>query len=969
MSITGKDLNRDTQVSTPSKKGSTSSHPIGKGYDTVGNEYQRIDLMEESTLQNEEEKEKHLQNNSMYFNTSNSSQFDKIADNVNHTIKELCLIYNQIGYSSTETSIKKSEIFSVIQDTITNFTSNLQREKSNIENECEWLRQQIRIILAMIGNNSGDNLLSLANRGLIFNNREMYERGYKEEMYNAASAEIQRHTNFYASSPFNVSQIQIDTNIHDEEDDLLSGNDMVIPELSLLQLKSKLNSIFLDVLKRFVEVFKRFIEANLLRLEILDSIGNEVHSPAVNELWLSNLPNKEESESYREMIERFESIVRLLTAGGGSTTPMKETRGQGEVQVLGNGDEDTAYIISSPRKDNEKLQQQESELNKDLLNDLYFSTPSELMKSLREVNYKIVRVIRSLKITKITQDVFATLQLEIEFCDKELSSRMLAMHETIQRSFELIQMLQLNEDQLASVQRRYDDNKNRNHSQYSNNSNTLSNGSYLLDKETLQFIQSNPREFGLSDDHIQYLSGFADVLYKIKETKQKKWDHYFSSCLTLWEKLGENSAYVDEFLSMNSLLTDQALLNFKSELNRLYLKRSEFIETFILDSKAEIESLWTKLYYSQPQREQFKYYGYDPSTSSPSSIVSDKESILHEHEIELKNLKLELELKGGILDLYSQLNELLKDQNFLRESSKDSSRLLSKNSCKILLNEEKLRKKINKGLPTILKQLKQQVIEFNNAQLNMDKKPITIYGNDFFEKLILIESEQMQNKVSRNNVKPKVVTTRPSQPPNLKNKVSKAGASKLKSPTMAGRQLSSASTTSSSSSSGSSFARPVNNGNLKPISKLNSSLGIGINTSPTTSISPYKFSSSNALRPLNTPLMANHNNMSRAADTSSASSTSRFSPFKSSFSSRYSISPAKSIDGDNKENSFCTKYSLSPIKISEYINGAPAAPTAVKTRVASSTFNDNSTFDSSTIVADEYQTWRNERIKQLNSVD
>ena len=51
--------------------------------------------------------------------------------------------------------------------------------------------------------------------------------------------------------------------------------------------------------------------------------------------------------------------------------------------------------------------------------------------------------------------------------------------------------------------------------------------------------------------------------------------------------------------------------------------------------------------------------------------------------------------------MYEELQELLKDQQFLIESSKDSSRLLSKNSCKILLNEEKLGRESTKLYPNL----------------------------------------------------------------------------------------------------------------------------------------------------------------------------------------------------------------------------------------------------------------------------
>ena len=82
--------------------------------------------------------------------------------------------------------------------------------------------------------------------------------------------------------------------------------------------------------------------------------------------------------------------------------------------------------------------------------------------------------------------------------------------------------------------------------------------------------------------------------------------------------------------------------------------------------------------------------------------------------------------------MYEELQELLKDQQFLIESSKDSSRLLSKNSCKILLNEEKIRKRINKTLPKLIDNLKKETSQYNNDAIQMGKRTLFINGEDFF---------------------------------------------------------------------------------------------------------------------------------------------------------------------------------------------------------------------------------------------
>lgn len=120
-----------------------------------------------------------------------------------------------------------------------------------------------------------------------------------------------------------------------------------------------------------------------------------------------------------------------------------------------------------------------------------------------------------------------------------------------------------------------------------------------------------------------------------------KWDYYLTSCKSLWTKLGESNEYISTFLNANSSLTDISLMNFKMELNRLYMRRSEFIENFIIDSRMEIEELWNKMYFADDQKKCFKHYNYDVNDDD-----LDKETVLNEHEVELSRLKRNMNRKN-----------------------------------------------------------------------------------------------------------------------------------------------------------------------------------------------------------------------------------------------------------------------------------------------------------------------------------
>lgn len=572
-----------------------------------------------------------------------SSELHSIGSNITNTLIELDVIYNQIGYAPSDISSKKQDIFVVIQNTIANFTSNLQREKNNIENECEWIRQQVQITLAMMNDLTGTQL-ELTDRRIIFDG----------EGPACTSSPIESACNF-----------------------------------SLLQLKRRLNTIFLNVLKDFMEIFKKYITLTLTCLHNKELIGEY---PQVNEP-VTSLPSKEEAEEYKLLIDQFELSLKYLN------------------------DSDGPFIIPSPSKV-KKLEEA--------------SSPDD-MANIRDINNQIIQVIRTLKLTKITPEVLQSIQHEIDYTNKELKIRQEKMCNLIGTILNLINVLHFTDGQLIDIQKEGND---------------AAEG--FFDVDTLKFIQSNPNHFGLHESHINYFQTFFNHLRNIKEDRQKKYDNYSMSCKDLWHKLGEDSLYVDLFLSANDSLTDATILNFKMELNKLYRKRSEFIENFIADSRRQIESLYNQIYVSEEERKCFKHFEYD--ISDPT----DKETILLEHELELTRLNELLNMRNPGLHLYKQLNQLLQDQIFLKESSKDSSRLLSKNSCKILLHEEKVRKKISKNLPRLISTLKSWIVEYNSLNSLM-----TINGEDFLKLVLTTESEQTSTAVVRTRRQQPIKRTAP----------------------------------------------------------------------------------------------------------------------------------------------------------------------------------------------------------------
>lgn len=903
----------------------------------------------------------HESSGSTLLNTE--QQFDVIATEVNRTIQELSNVYHLIGYSEQEISQKKGDIFHVIQDTITQFAQNLQREKNNIQNECEWLRQQIRIILAMLNDNSGEHTLKLSSRGIVFDDDTMLQEGQKEDMlHQMNNYHSQKHGSFYTNLPFNFADSlpSDDFSVQQQYEYMINHK----AKLSLLQCKTRLNSIFLEVLKAFIKVFRKFNECTVVFWENVDAIGDS-WPPTCNSALLNSLPSRAESEEQARLIDDFDDAIRSLKLTSRNYKP------EACVGISGaKTDDEFAFIISSPRKHrigNEEEQKDTPSLDID-----------NGMDRLRDVNYKIVRVIRSLRITKITPEVVLNLRKEIEWTEEEITRRNQNMKDIVGKCLQYIDALSLTEEDVISIQKMQDMSEDK------------EKKDWYFDIETLRFVETNPREFGLMDHHIKFVTKLANTLKSLRDAKQKKWDYYSNACVLLWEKLGESREYIQQFLDANSSLTDMCLANLKMELNRLYIKRSEFIESFIVNVRKEIASLQQALLYSEEQCKEFKYHDYDVNDEH-----DDKELVLNEHEAEVEKLKKEYATKEPVLGLYAQLNELLQDQKFLIESSKDSSRLLSKNSCKILLNEEKIRKRIIKGMPRVIENLKQEIIKYNNLQLSEGKRPISVGNCDLFEKVLVIESEHSNQGPSKLSARARVLkpATRSVSP--AKN--SRAFGSTRPSPVKA---RSPARVTKEPKGSISPLAsqRRIASGNFSPVvaagrqlkgqstileKKPKFSAGAKYNDLFNSSPKLQKLEGSSFtkfggthLQPLNSPLCstssicseASENKADSRGDSTLYSICSRVSPLRNANLSNIAIttkfSPVKGYEladmsDSEKENGklLDAKLGLSPIRVVSTANKS--------TRTESNRLSTNS-LANSTIIGDEYQFWREEKIREIN---
>lgn len=660
--------------------------------------------------------------------TASRRRFTDIENNVNQALNDLNTIYSQIGYLAPEIAIKKTEIFTVLNETVLNYVGSLQREKNNIENECEWLRQQIRIILAIISDRTGSESLDIMQRGIVFNDKSQFEEGYRQQvlakMSTIASSRAPKGV-FLESSPFNsesLSQIDIVPNGGLAQTDYLLRN---VPQLSMLQLKSRLNSIFLECLKLFVVKFKQFTELNLTYAECTEFVGEDIVDNKTSKL----LPSRSESEDHRQLIRQFDAMLAKLH--------MDASKPQSIILLSGKNDDSQAFIISSPRKNLRQRECLQEEVNHNNKDDKHNG-----LSQLRDLNYQLVTVIRNLKITKISSELLQKMNDDINQYESLILERESRLRDIINKCIDCISMLQLSDEKLIELQKR-----NEANSQESN----MSLSTEYFDLDTLRFIKTNPRQFGLSNAYFTYIESFLQLLEHKRIHKQQKFDYYFDKCKDLWEKLSESPDYVEKFMTANNSLNETCLMNLKMELNRLHLRRAEFVDSFIMESRQQLLDLWDQLFYSEEQRAEFQYYNLNIRDEE-----LDKEKVLKVHEHEYEKLKQEFREKGKILQLYTELQGLVEDRKFLDETSKDPSRLLSKNknSCRNLLIEERKRKHLTRRMPIVLSTLKSEISTYNNLKHQSGGKYITFEGVDLFEKVLVIESE-FSNSATRSS-RPKI---------------------------------------------------------------------------------------------------------------------------------------------------------------------------------------------------------------------
>jgi len=131
------------------------------------------------------------------------------------------------------------------------------------------------------------------------------------------------------------------------------------------------------------------------------------------------------------------------------------------------------------------------------------------------------------------------------------------------------------------------------------------------------------------------------------------------------------------------------------------------MHVFVEAARETLHQLWEELFYTEEQMAEFTpaftgTHDWIWLRLTTPDIFTD--ASLASHEYEVKRLESLISSRQNALSLIKKHMDLLAEKQHLEESSKDPSRLTQRGAQAAgrLLQEEKVRKKLNKELPKVI---------------------------------------------------------------------------------------------------------------------------------------------------------------------------------------------------------------------------------------------------------------------------
>lgn len=249
----------------------------------------------------------------------------------------------------------------------------------------------------------------------------------------------------------------------------------------------------------------------------------------------------------------------------------------------------------------------------------------------------------------------------------------------------------------------------------------------------------------LNVTQLEMLQGILDkyLICRSKRVSERK--RLLQDCQKLWTILKISNAYIENFLNENKGLSLKVFDNLRIEHKKLEQEKKKQIKQLVTESLNNINELWDTLHIEDDYRNSFNQTFH--SLFDNSMNLQDDENLLKICNLEIEQLNEKMKIYEPVLKLIKEFELLQEDELFLDNSSKDSSRLLSRNSHKILLKEENTRKRLTRHFPKVLSDLSRKLVEAEE----IFQKPF-LYKNQRLLDVVENEEEEFLRKYPRSRL-------------------------------------------------------------------------------------------------------------------------------------------------------------------------------------------------------------------------
>lgn len=639
----------DSNYSTNSKS-KTEQHRYSDKYDEFisGNKNnQSPESQRLSFLQNQQSHQLSPLNHSQVMNTSmnmspQTERSIRLTTELESLVKDLDLIYNEIGLSSKEIYQKEADVFRSLSNTIRSFASKAQEEKQKISTQNSEILECLKTILSRIGDSKGTSTIN-----------DLYVR------------------NMIVLSQHDLSPSKRDMSLLSKRRILMQGSEFVF-------------EAFHKILKEYMHDCTSYNQ--------LMSVLHEEAGASKGSLESVTILTENELKLLKENIEDTNTLSKWFfeNALKESTVPYKLLN----FVDLQSYNEDYKSKLNAESVHHNKIKQAINEMNVE-----YIDKKESLILKIKEI---------------------------VE------SSRFLCLHNTLE-----LKSLSVIPD------------------------NTYGN-------QLASYIEKQPNLV----DKVPVFEGFMktvdDTLKNVTQIKLERMelnDTLFQQVQMLWSKLKISDEEITEFKSKiqidfdlsDSCLPQNQLTLLENEVDRLKILRKTSIRQIIKEDWKIINELWDTMKYSEDMRSEFKHFyetkqleikNKEETVEDFASLFDDNEYLLNRLEDEIKSLEEQFKNYEPVLKNVDLYETLLKEKIELDESSKNPGRLTSRDSHKILLREEKLRKRIQRHFPVVVNTLSTQLKEFED---NFGKPFIKETGETYLS-IIEKEKETLSQKFPRSRV-------------------------------------------------------------------------------------------------------------------------------------------------------------------------------------------------------------------------